>query len=219
MHASPKWCLGHIFQVLEHMAESDEINALGFQFAQAARQLRERREDAVLQAQANDPDLIRLHRSEKTKSGFVGVYSNGNGFRAEGRDPVNRKGSVTLGSFKTAELAAIARLRHYRRHGIPYGALEVAIDHLCQTEPDKREWSTERLKHEVIYEYASQGRPLDGLTDEERVYEQTDPYAERLARALTGSSTGVVKRFADREIVKAQLAAQLAAKAAKEPTP
>jgi len=67
-------------------------------------------------------DITKLHRSDKTKSGFVGIYANGAGFRATGR-----RGEY-LGTFKTAELAAHHRWQHYKRNKLPYGEMEIAID-------------------------------------------------------------------------------------------
>jgi hypothetical protein len=85
----------------------------------------------VLQASQRDTppslegiDLEVLHRSDKTKSGFVGVYANGAGFRAAGR------GGAYLGTFKTAEEAAWARYKLYKRANLPYGELELEIDRL-----------------------------------------------------------------------------------------
>jgi hypothetical protein len=176
MDASPKWCLSHLFRVIEHVAESEQIDMLGFEFARAAKQLREGQKRAAEEAHARNPDLSKLHRSHKCKSGFVGVYANGNGYRAEGRDPQTRRGSIMLGSFKTAEDAALARYHHYRRHNLAYGELETLMERMLEREPHTREYSEERLKHEVIWTYGTlAGRPIQGLTDEERALEQIDP--------------------------------------------
>jgi hypothetical protein len=177
MRASPKWCLGHVFMTIEHMAESDDIAALGFEYVKAAKQLRARREHEEEQARATDPDLTKLHRSDKTKSGFVGVYSNGKGYRAEGRDPVTRKGAVTLGTFPDAESAALARLKHYTRYGMPYGRIADLIEQYREREEALRTMSDERVKHEVIWSEATIiKRPIEGLTDEERALEHVNPY-------------------------------------------
>lgn len=66
-------------------------------------------------------DVSKLHRSERTKSGFYGVYVNGMGFRAIARGEV-------LGTFGSAEEAAWRRYQHYTQHGLSYGELEVAIE-------------------------------------------------------------------------------------------
>lgn len=172
MGAHPKWCLSHMFQALEHLVDEGKIGVLGFQFEQAAQRLG----DALEQARAKDPDRTKLHRSHKTKSGFVGIYSNGKGFRAEGRNPVDRRGVVTLGTYETAEDAALARYHHHKRHGLPYGRMEEEIERMRETEPNTREWSEERIKHEVIWSCANlQKMPLEGLTEEERALESIDP--------------------------------------------
>jgi hypothetical protein len=72
-------------------------------------------------------DLRLLHTSPKTKSGYVGVYANGQGFRAMGRDPVTGT-QAYLGTKQTAEAAAWLRYLHYKRNGLPYGELELEIE-------------------------------------------------------------------------------------------
>jgi hypothetical protein len=67
-------------------------------------------------------DLTVLHRSNKTKSGFVGVYVNGSGYRA-----IERRGNY-LGTFDSAEEAAYQRYLFYKRNKLPYGELEVEVD-------------------------------------------------------------------------------------------
>lgn len=73
-------------------------------------------------------DISRLHTDPKLKSGYVGVYPNGKGFRATGR---NHNGSMRhLGTFDTAEAASWARLMYYEKNDLPYGRWEVEIDRL-----------------------------------------------------------------------------------------
>lgn len=69
-----------------------------------------------------DFDATKLHRSDRTKSGFVGVYANGAGFRATGR------AGAYIGTFQRAEVAAWERYLYYQRNDLPYGELEVAVD-------------------------------------------------------------------------------------------
>ena len=69
-------------------------------------------------------DLTKLHRSDRTKSGYVGVYANGSGFRATGRQ------GEYLGTFKSAEEAALLRRKHYIVNGLPYGEMETSIDEM-----------------------------------------------------------------------------------------
>lgn len=80
---------------------------------------------------ANGPqiDLSKLHRSDKTKSGFVGVYATGKGFRAMGKKVGSGGGGEQyLGTFETAEEAAWRRYVYYKDNKLPYGELEVEIE-------------------------------------------------------------------------------------------
>jgi hypothetical protein len=77
----------------------------------------------------------KLHRTERTRSGFVGVYVNGKGFRAVGRAVGSRSASShVVGTYPTAEQAALARYLYYKKNRLPYGELEDAI-----------EWAREQL--------------------------------------------------------------------------
>jgi len=130
-------------------------------------------------------DLMKLHRSAKTKSGFEGVYSNGKGFRATGKDPATRVGLIHLGTFPSAEDAAWARYVHYTKNKLPYGQLEMALEK-TRTESDAMQWSggdEQKLKHLTIWEAKHLGmqQPIEGLSDEDRALEKIDPY--------TGKST------------------------------
>lgn len=176
MGVSTKTCLALLFQDLEHLVETEQIGALGYRYTQAARQLQEQHEREEERVRVTDPDLTRLHRSDKTKSGFVGVYSNGKGYRAEGRDPVSRKGTVTLGTFPDAEAAALARLKHYKHYELAYGQLEELMATYREREHNLRDMSDERVKHEVIWSEANIiKRPIEGLTDAERALEKINP--------------------------------------------
>lgn len=66
-------------------------------------------------------DLTKLHRSEKTNSGFVGVYANGRGFRAAGPHGAH------VGQYELAEEAAWARYLYYKQRNLPYGQMEIDI--------------------------------------------------------------------------------------------
>ncbi len=73
-------------------------------------------------------DAGRLHRSTRTKSGYVGVYANGQGFRAMARQPGQGRIQASIGTFPTAERAAWARYLFYVKHGLPYGTVEEIVD-------------------------------------------------------------------------------------------
>jgi hypothetical protein len=174
MRATPKWCLQTMVDRIEHLAVSGQIDPLGFEFAQAVKRLNSR--GRMFEELVPAADLSRLHRSDKAKSGFVGVYSNGKGFRAEGKD--HKTGLlITIGTFPTAESAAHARYQHYQRAGMPYGRLEELMEQYRKREESLRAMSDERLKHEVIWsEAANSKRPIEGLSDEDRALERINPY-------------------------------------------
>lgn len=71
-------------------------------------------------------DISKLHRNKKLKSGFVGVYANGQGFRAMSRDHAGK--AVAIGTFKTAEEAAHRRMSYHRQHNLAYGELEAEME-------------------------------------------------------------------------------------------
>jgi len=71
-------------------------------------------------------DISKLHRNSKLKSGFVGVYANGQGFRAMSRDFAGK--AIAIGTFKTAEEAAHRRMLYHRQHNLAYGELEAEME-------------------------------------------------------------------------------------------
>lgn len=71
-------------------------------------------------------DLDKLHRSDKTKSGFVGVYVSGTKWRADGQIP-NSSRQRHLGVWDTPEEAAWWRRDYYKKNNIPYGPMELEI--------------------------------------------------------------------------------------------
>lgn len=68
-------------------------------------------------------DLNRLHRGT-LKSGFVGVYAGGNGFRAIATTP---SGAKVIGVFRLAEQAAHQRWKFYKDNNLPYGEIEIEM--------------------------------------------------------------------------------------------
>jgi hypothetical protein len=175
MDASPRWVFQTLLRRIENMAVLGEVDSLGFEFAQALKRLNGR--GRMFDEVPSDIDLTKLHRSDKAKSGFVGVYSNGKGFRAEGRDP-GSKGLITLGTFPTAEGAALARFTHYKRHGLPYGRLEDTIEKM-KLQDEVVRWSggnETKIKHLAIWEAKHMmHQPFEGLTEEERDMENVEP--------------------------------------------
>lgn len=72
-------------------------------------------------------DLDKLHREERTKSGFYGVYVNGKGFRCVGADPKDPRSTIHLGTYESAEAAAWIRYQHHKKHNLPYGEWEIEL--------------------------------------------------------------------------------------------
>lgn len=89
-------------------------------------------------------ELDKLHKSKKTKSGYVGVYANGVGFRAHGRESKESTKQVYLGQFDTAEAAAWHRYLHYKMNKMPYGELEEEIERY------RTQFNDERPEEEII---------------------------------------------------------------------
>jgi len=100
---------------------------LSSDFQRALRKLRDERFN-VLDNNSPAIDLERLHQSHRTKSGFVGVYANGKGFRAMAKTGPNSPAQRSIGTFQTAEEAAWRRYLYYRQHGLGYGELEIEME-------------------------------------------------------------------------------------------
>jgi len=163
--ASPKWCLGMLMMRVDHLAHT-RPDLLGFEFERALERQQKRATRVI--------DVAKLHRSEKTKSGFVGVYANGKGFTAMGKASIDNNEQKSLGTYPTAAQAAEARRQHYLKHGIPYGALAERIETFKQSE----EWKIapdELKRRQAIYELAREGTIIADLPDEDRVWETRDP--------------------------------------------
>lgn len=109
---------------LESKFDSGDVEDLGPGWAKALNDA----EGFNVGALSDPPiELSSLHRSARTKSGFVGVYANGKGFRAQGRDPKTHR-DIHVGQAATAEAAAWKRYLHYQKHGLPYGQYEADIE-------------------------------------------------------------------------------------------
>lgn len=114
-------------------------------------------------------DFDKLHRSAKTKSGFVGVYANGKGFRAMAK--VEGIESY-VGTFQTAEEAAWRRFLYYKENKIPYGELEVDIAawRARGEQGDDMHLAREIIKHSKLvgtfHIYEKDARAMGLLSDE-----------------------------------------------------
>lgn len=163
-----KWAFRWLLTRLDAMTENGEIAQLGPEFAAAAKQMR---------TDVPGMDLTLLHRSERTKSGFVGVYTNGKGFRAMAPDGHN------LGTFPTSERAAWERYLYCRKHALTYGPLE---EWLVKTEREMFNDVRNALEAQgadmplayrrfAIYTAAQNRVYFEGLSSEDKAYETTDP--------------------------------------------
>lgn len=108
-----------LLQQIDALIEAGSVGWLSMDWQALARELRGQDTKPALEI-----DTSKLHRSDRTKSGFHGVYANGQGFRAVGP----RGGPIV--TCKTAEEAAWRRYLHYKEHGLAYGELELAVDDL-----------------------------------------------------------------------------------------
>lgn len=71
-----------------------------------------------------DFDVSLLETSNKSKTGFAGVYATtGNSFRALVPDVEKGGGTRYLASRPTPLQAAIDRFKHFEKYGLPYGAI------------------------------------------------------------------------------------------------
>ena len=96
-----------------------------------------------------DAYLDKLQTSDKVKSGFVGVYANGKGFRAVGCRPDGSGGAAahSIGTFPTAEQAAVARLFYYQNNKLPYGKWADVVD-------KRRAWLCEQGNSQATFDEA-----------------------------------------------------------------
>ena len=168
MKTDQRWALDWFLVRVEAMIESGDIAKLGFEFDRAYR---------LMETDAPGMDLTLLHRSEKTKSGFVGVYANGKGYRAMGPDGHN------LGTFPTSEKAAWERYLYCRKHALTYGPLE---EWLVKAEREMHNDIRYALEAQgadmplayrrfAIYTAAQNRIFFEGLSAEDKVYERLDP--------------------------------------------
>lgn len=135
----PKVALRIFLDRISTMLESGKASVFGDEYGIAFGRLVSN--DKVSFGGLTPIDVAKLARSNKTKSGFVGVYANGNGFRAMGRKSVDDPQQITLGTWQTGELAAWKRLKHYEAQGLPYGLVEEALDEFSSQFPGQDELS------------------------------------------------------------------------------
>lgn len=120
----PDKALTIIMRTFAGLIAAGDTEFLGPQLHEAAK--RARVDNFGLLDDTPKIELEKLHRNDKNKSGYHGVYANGKGFRAMGRTKASSV-QIYLGQFETAEAAAWHRYLHYKREGLPYGALELEV--------------------------------------------------------------------------------------------
>lgn len=120
----PEAAVRILFAQVAAMLEQGQAGYLGPLFERALKTVRQANFGAIGSGPAID--LSKLAANPKIKSGYVGVYANGNGFRAMGKKP-GGIGEQYIGSFPTAEEAAWKRYCYYKEHGLPYGEMEDEI--------------------------------------------------------------------------------------------
>jgi len=113
-------CANMLLIHIEALAYDDSLSWLPPDWQHTHKE--QRKSAANLPTSLLNVDLTVLHRSTSTKSGYVGVYANGKGFRAVGRK------SAYLGTFDSAEEAAFKRYLVYKQNKLPYGELEIEVD-------------------------------------------------------------------------------------------
>lgn len=144
-------------------AQAGRFEFFGPELNAVLRQIEHREE----QKASEEIDYNKLHKSTKGKSGYVGVYANGKGFRAMGLDPQTNT-IITLGTFDRADVAAWQRYLHYKANGLPYGlyaeALEIYEKDLARGQ--SREWQRYlAVKHMYL-----QGDPPDTIPEKYLVF-------------------------------------------------
>lgn len=125
----PEQALNILLEKIGRLVETGEAHFLGPEWEHAWNVLLAA--DKAPQAGMEPIDVGRLHRSPRknSASGFVGVYPNGKNFRAMARNPEPGNPQITLGTFRTPELAAWKRYLFYKQHQLVYGELEDYIMH------------------------------------------------------------------------------------------
>ncbi len=120
----PKTAFKQIIFRLGFAAARGDVALLGPEYQIAFRRLET--QGKIVDPLAVVIDTTKLHHSSKGRSGFVGVYPNGKGFRAEARTVDG--GVFTIGTFDTAESAAWQRYKYHRDNNIPYGPFVAELD-------------------------------------------------------------------------------------------
>jgi hypothetical protein len=93
-------------------------------------------------------DLDVLHKNPKLKSGYEGVYANGQGFRAMGRDISGK--TIVIGTYQSPEEAAHRRYMYHRANNLAYGELAAEME---RWRKDTVQWgAADKTDEELIAE-------------------------------------------------------------------
>lgn len=111
---------GLMFGQISSLLNVGQASFLGPMYEELLKEVRDENFGAI--SSGTPLDLSKLHRNQKLKSGFHGVYANGNGFRAVA------PGGKYITTAPTAEEAAWRRYLYHRERGLPYGELEIEVD-------------------------------------------------------------------------------------------
>lgn len=156
IHVTPIQSWAIFLNRLESLIDEGTYDFIGPEFSRVIRGLVAT--DAIGTSGLPPLQMGKLHRSFKTKSGFVGVYMNGNGFRAMAKQPGSGVSiQASIGTFPTAEQAAWARYLYYKKNNMAYGEVEAEID-------DWRKRNADRLATASDDEVLADYNEMSGLT-------------------------------------------------------
>lgn len=114
------------FEQIAAMIENGDVKFLGSAMFENALVRLRNANLGILARDIDQIDLTKLHMTPKTKSGFVGVYAYGGGFRAMGKTLMG--GIKVIATCKTAEEAAQRRFLYYKQNNLAYGPLEEEME-------------------------------------------------------------------------------------------
>lgn len=166
-------------------------------------------EDLAQQVINEDPTVIgnglppidygKLHRSSRAKSGFVGVYSNGQGFRGDARH-ANGVDMISIGTFPTAVEAAWRRYLHHQKHGLPYGEFEFEIE-VVRKNPLLAGFSEDALRQMAAYEMGLRNASTDSIPDAYKRWYNRNPILDMPLNDI--QAAGSASLIADRRMAPA----------------
>lgn len=170
----PEKGLTIIFHLIESELKRGNVKLFGM-FEALAREVANE-DPSVISGGLPPVDFSKLHTSERAKSGFAGVYSNGHGFRGDARH-ANGVDTISIGTYPTAVEAAWRRYLHYQKHGLPYGEFETEIETVHRNQLLKG-FPEEILRRYAAYEMGLRGAPMDSIPDAYQRWYHHNPLSE-----------------------------------------